>query len=386
MMMIGLSSPIISYAADIFIEPMAGSTFIVDDNARLTNLDIETAAASMNYAKAEMNYLTDKSQLKFTPEVQFNRFSEDIGLDAENYFLDVFGSLFLTPQLQFAVSVDADNRVIGQGQEVNVSGISFEQATREGLSVSPSITYTFKELHQISAYYYKQNIDFSGSTATFSLQGYDYDQFGLNYNYQFSEKLNLGFSYTNSTFTPATSETDSESFKLTSNYQFNETTLLFAEYGFNESNSSSLLQNQFGLFRINAKTDGQIFKIGFEKQFNTVKFDGDYSRTVSPGSLGDQNIRDEFNLNASKRFTEKFLAKFEMELIDNTTENSLLSRSFRNFESSLFRGSLVYSLTDDLKLSGGYRYRDVLRGNDQTIRDSNRIFFKINYSFDRITI
>ena len=371
--------------AEYYADPLLLSQLVLDDNIRLARDNIETVVGNITDLKLVSGINDSDKYLKFSPRVRLARYNEETGREANDVILDIESGYNISETLSLRVDGRYGNEVINQ-PEINLTELTFQEITKETMSVSPSISWAPNNRTQLRFSYSIQEISYDGGQ-NFGLSSFNYDQLGLSGSYALTEKLSLTANVYRSEFSllDTNSSTITYAGQAGFDYIFNETTSFSFSAGYLESESEFQIPTIAGVFNGEETATGSLINIGFQKAFETMNFNLNFNRNVTPGIRGDQVVRDTIDAGISKQFTPKLTGILDYTQFENESQNTF-NQFDNNFEFLRIRSYLSYKMTRKLRLDGGYIYREIEDDVNPGARDSNSLFFRFIYNFDKYSI
>lgn len=373
-----------SYAAEYYAEPTITSLMKLDDNVRLTTLPHNTVGSAALEGQVEVGYAVEKTNITLTPAVKVSRYSEEVGLEQNDIFVDVSANHAVSTRLRLSFDAGLKDETIGT-QEINVTGTTFNEVRKDTKSLSPSINYSINDKLNLSLSYAIQEVAYDDSPVV-NLSSFDFQQLTLTSSYQFNEKNNITLQTYKTIFevTDTDSKTVSHAVQLSLNHVFNETLTFSAGGGFILSNSEFNLSGISGPIRTEQSVSGSLFDFSINKSFETTNVNVGFSRNVFPGVTGDQDVRDSWSLNVQQRFNDRFNARLNVSFLDNTSQNQF-NNTNNDFEFLQLNSSVNYLMNRNLNVELGYRYSRNENASVSAIPDSNSVFVNLRYDFDRVS-
>ena len=374
-----------SSGAEYYADPLLLSQLVLDDNIRLARDDIEPVIGNVTDLKLVSGINDGDKYLRFSPRLRLARYNEETGREANDIILDLESGYSFSETLSLRVDGRYGNEVINQ-PEVNVTELTFQEITRETLSASPSISWVPDSRTQLRFSYSIQEVSYDGGQ-NFGLSSFNYDQIALSGTYALTEKLSLTANVYRSEFSLL--DVDSSTITYAGqggfDYTFNETTSFSLSAGYLQSESEFQIPTLTGFIDGEETATGSLINIGFRKAFETMNFNFNFNRNVTPGIRGDQVVRDTLDAELNKQFTPKLSGVLDYTQFENTSQNSF-STFNNNFEFLRIRSFLSYKMTRKLRFDGGYIYREIEDDINPGARDSNSLFFRLVYNFDKYSI
>lgn len=374
-----------TYAAEYYVEPSITSSLKLDDNVRLTALPHNTVGAGVIEGKADFAYITEQTNLKLTPAAKVSRYTEEVGLDENDLFVDVTADHFLSSKAQLSLDASMKDEAIGT-QEVNVAGTSFDEIRKETKSYGPSISYVVNDKLNLQLSYAFQEVAYDNTSST-RLNSFDYSQFTLTSSYRLNEKNDISLQAYRTVFevVSSDSETTSHAFQFSFNHFYSDTLSFSAGAGIILSESEFNTFTLAGLTRAEENVSGSLFDFSINKSFETMNVALAFRREVSPGTTGDQDVRDNWLLNVRKKFSNRFNATLNLNYFNNTSQNQF-SNTSNDFEFLLLNSSISYLINRNFSVELGYKYSKIDNLNALTTPDSNNVFINLRYDFDKLSI
>ncbi len=373
-----------SNAAEFSMSPSINMRLRLDDNIRLLVEPDSKIGGGVMQATTAIAYNSNKTSLRLVPSFQLSRYSEDVGLNNENIFIDVSGTHEFSEKHSLRIDASLRNEAVGV-QDINVLGITFDEIERETRSINPAYTYTINERMNLQLSYSMQETIVEEGL-TFGLNSSEVEQFSASFTHIYNEKTQIqALAYqTNFETTDTNTEITNNAFQLSASYQYSPSLSLTGGAGVIFSSSEFNLLTVNGITRNKANATGQIYNIGINKSFKEITINTAFERNISPGIRGDQDIRDTFTFILDKSFSEKLSSTIRFNYFENESQNEF-NNANNNFTYFDVNTSVDYLFSKKLRFSAGYSYRSVDNENANDIASSNSVYFNINYSFDQLS-
>ncbi len=374
-----------SSAAEMSIDPTLNMQLILDDNIRLSaDRELQVAGTSVR-AGFNAAYRSPKLTITLDPKLQSTRYSEEVGLEGDNYYTDAAIQYAHSPSLSLALDTSFRDEAIGV-EEVNVLGSSFSETRKEALSATPAISYRLAENLNLQLSYIVQDVNFDEAEST-ALNDFDYQQITFSSNYIISDQTALTATFYRSVFTvPETGfETTNKAFQFGLDYNFSPTLSMTLSAGIIKSDIEFLVATLFGPAIGTESISGELIDFSLSKTYETVELDVGYERSVTPGAVGEQNLRDDFRFNLGKRFSDKFSGTLNLNYYENRSQSQIVNLN-NQFNFLQFGASLNYRFERNFNIVGRYYYREVENIVTNEKADSNSVSLELNYDFDTMTV
>lgn len=370
-------------AAEYYVEPEIGSRLILDDNIRLAIDDSAMVVGSSVETRARIGLQTDRSFLRLVPSIEVDRYSRDVGLAGENLRLNANAGTDLSAKTRLRLDLGLSDEAIGV-QEIDVIGAGgFDQIRKTAISATPSVSYAWSERLNLQLSYAYQQVDYEESTAA-NLNSFTYRQAtaGASYNVNETNQVSVTLRQSDYRVPVLGFETENRELLLSLGHSYSPTLYFNAGFGLIDSDTQSTVQTFFGPQTINTSSTGNLYDFSIGKSFETAELNVAFNRSVTPGVIGDQDVRDNYTANWDQKINEQLSANLRFNYFTNESQTNLVQNN--NFDSLLLSMTLTYRLTPQLSLAGTYRYRSVDRQELDVVPTSNSLLFQLNYDFDRI--
>lgn len=399
-----------SVAREWYAKPSASLRGFYDDNLLMRRTDqgkFEVYGGTFS-AGSKFGMRTETSDVGLTAQAIINRYDAPTNIDNENYHFNLDSSFNVTERNQFTLNgrYFIDNNIGTQFEETGLTQFLVERTT---WAVQPNWTYRLSETESLILDYSHEEIDYEQNNTNF-LQSYNTDSISLNYTNQWTERLQwfalasyLRFETppnslpTNNPFifTVNSSDSDMYSFQTGFNYAHSETWSSNLMIGGRWTESESTLyrvirlgDNEFPLGEPIVNTDsspGYLLSVGTNKQFERSSVGASFFQDVRPTAQGQLMQFTGITLTGDHKITEHLKLSLNASATKQTTaggdeQNTRFDRDFISVEPKL-----SWRIDRQMTLAGGYRYRWQEFAFDTQARESNSVYFQLNYNWDPFT-
>ncbi len=379
------------FSEEYSAQPILGITTDIDENKRLLTNQFSPDATIGIRTEAEVKLLmlSEDTSIYITPRLRVSRYSENIGLDTEDKFIDFDMTHLLSEQHQVGLSAGYSVEAVSTSATVidpvslSVAGLSFAELDQETMSIAPSYTFFYDEKTSFQTSYSYTDVEYEANQNSFI--DYTYDVFSLSGTRALSETDSLTALFYHSDFdTPdIQSNTINDAFQVTYSKDFSETLRASAGLGLTFGETESTVQTIFGPVTQTSTQTGELVSFNIEKEFEKTTVRTGFERRVSPSSQGNERTNDDLSFNLAQRLSERMGGNLGLRYVESESNSPLAGRTTGSEYFSL-SGSLNYKLDRQWTVSGGYNYRRVEDTGGNNERDSNGVFVNLRYVADKI--
>jgi len=374
-----------AHSAEYFLEPAVNIRTFADDNVRLSTDESDVVGGAVTEGSMNIGVRNPRTRLNLKPSLKISRLTQDVGLDTEDVKLDINAIHLPAERLQLTFDANLAEESIG-AREVNVTGLTFDEVSKETTVVSPAVTYFLDDRNSVRFAYNYRDVFFEDAQRL-GLTNFTFQQASIIYQRSLTERSSLDLQYSHSVFEvpDAGSQTDSNSIRAGFTHAWNETLTLSAGAGMIFSDSEFDISTPFGVLPGEESVSGSLFDLSLDRNFETMNISAGLTRSVSPGARGDLDVRDTWTMNLDRQFSDRWRGDLDLEYLENRSQNEF--SAFNNdFDLLRVTAGMSWSFTRQLSLAGGVTYRRLTNAGVSESPESTQLFFTLNYDFDRISI
>jgi hypothetical protein len=406
-------------AKEIYLQPSISFQMEYDDNKRLkTNRfdNIDTSAFGfITRAAAKVGVRSDRYEIALNNQVIINRYISDFDLDSDDFNINLKAGYSFTERSRFGFSgsytrnttlsseLDSDNS--------DGTGLVQDNITRHKWSVSPDWSYVLSEKQTLQASYSHSEISY-GESELGSFVDYNIDLGSLSINQQwtslFSSFISVSAMYyevpsMNGSFDLNQNGSDFDGFKgvfegsqeiteysatVGAEYQISQTWSANAHVGVRFTNTEATRKNFFNDGSISdvptsSDTQGLVYSVGVNKQFETGEASLVYSRSTSAQGDGRLQVRDSFKAHYGYEFSRKLQLS-----LDGSIDNSSSATNGDASNDRVYyrvRPSIRWAFDRQASLTAGYQYRRQKYEGSDDAAVSNAVFLTFSYRWDKLS-
>ena len=376
----------ISNGAEYSLSQKFTNRTVLDDNIRLTAADHNTVVGNNISTETNFLYQSEKAYLNFIPQFEFVRYSDDVGLDGENYVLLLNSQYALNNKWSFDLQTNIREQTVGV-PDLNVSGLGFREVVRESNFVSTGLNHNLSERQSLSLRYTYSETDYPDAGPS-AFVGNEINAITIDYSFILDEKNQLGAELT-SNFTEISDlnlERQVTSFQVSLDRQQSETLSFNLSGGFNftESEFDVLRINPVRLERDTENVLGETYAFRVDKKFSFMSMNAGYEKYVNPNVRGGQDVSDTYSLGAQKDFNKKLTGTLSARYKENVSQQTAGTLN-NNFEIFQIQAKLSYKFTRNFNVVTGYRFRTSKNVNTSAEPESNQTYVNMVYKFDPLS-
>lgn len=348
------------------LAPRVGVAMRGDSNLLLGSRDPIVTGGADTSVSFDLNRQAAGWKSDLVPRVNLRRFVVDSGFDADEYgvnFSNDYTGEYLTAALD--VGYSHDSTLITEATD---TGLSEDVIARNGIDVSPSLTWLMNERWQTQFSVLFNDTSYA-STAS-GLLDYRYLVGSSQVSYNYNDTTQLFTTFFVSDFDVASIGNHTRTYGLQTGMTkvLTATLRVTASAGYVISDVDSLERNPMLVLdpppphfviiekNVTAQSSGPIANFSLHKQLaqsSLAKFE--YSRQLSPGGRGTQTISDRIELRADLKLKQNWLLILSGSQDMRTSQGGLFaSDSDRDFTE--LRGALRYEFSREWSTTGTYRF------------------------------
>jgi hypothetical protein len=371
------------HAAEYYLDPFYSMRVRMDDNRRLSSDEHNSTGGMINTAKVDVGVNTEKLNLKLSPKINVTRYTENIGLDVEEYFVDLKLDYAIHEKHYISINAEIAEQSVGVS-EINSELVTFNEVNKSTKSISPTYVYQYDEKNSLQLSYSLIDVSYDDTSAGFS--NYEYQVVRVSYTHNLTEKDSLTALYYHSIFDVPGSNavTNSDAAQLSYTHQFNSTLSGSAGYGKIYSTSDFDILTNTGLVNSSSSVSGELITASIDKSFEKTDLSLSFSRDVSPGVRGNQNISDLYEFGLTRKLSEKWSSNFLLRFLDNQSQSQFIN-SNDVYESISFFTGLNYRLSKNISMSLDYNHQRIERERNNSLVKNNSVYLNLSYSFDKFS-
>ena len=339
------------------LAPRVGVTLRGDNNLLLGSRDKIVTGGADSAVSFDLNRQSSGWKSDLVPRVNLRRFVVDSGFDADEYGVNLYNDYtgeYLTAALD--VGYSHDSTLITEATD---TGLTRDVIARDGIDVSPSITWLMNERWQ-TQFSFNFNDTSYASTAS-GLLDYRYLLGSSQVSYTYDDTTQLFTTFFVSDFdVPFTtffvSDFDVPSIgNHTRTYGLQAGMTKVLTPTIRVTGSAGYVISDIDK-NITARSTGPIANFTLQKQLALSSFAKfEYSRQLSPGGRGTQTISDRMALRADLKLKQDWLLIL-MGSHDMRTSQGGLFASDSDRDYTELRGALRYEISREWSTTGAYRF------------------------------
>ncbi|PKM37191.1 MAG: hypothetical protein CVV06_07125 [Gammaproteobacteria bacterium HGW-Gammaproteobacteria-10] len=424
-----------SVAREWYAKPSASLRGFYDDNLLMRRTDqgkFEVYGGTFS-AGSKFGMRTETSDVGLTAQAIINRYDAPTNIDNENYHFNLDSSFNVTERNQFTLNgrYFIDNNIGTQFEETGLTQFLVE---RTSWAIQPNWTYRLSETENLILDYSHEEIDFEQNNTNF-LNSYNTDSVSLNYTNQWTERLQwfalasylrfetprneraargqiqnfdifdfggipIGVITTEDGVFESVTESQSDMYSIQTgfNYAHSETWTSNFMIGGRWTESESFQSSRFNFddstlsprvfLPPTTQKDsglGYLISVGTNKQFERSSIGASFFQDVRPTAQGQLMQFTGITLTGDHKITEHLKFSLNASATQQTTaggdeQNTRFDRDFISVEPKL-----SWRIDRQMTLAGGYRYRWQEFAFDTQARESNSVYFQLNYNWDPFT-
>ncbi|BCG63735.1 MAG: polysaccharide biosynthesis protein VpsM [Methyloprofundus sp.] len=370
-----LSFSVTAHAREWYIQPTVKMQFEADDNILLRSDEKNDVFGFKASFAAISGTRTATSDIDLKTLVDVYHYWGQDNLDRVN--VGLYGHSDFQITARNAIGLDADyvrdNTVTS---ELDTTGLTQNPIPRELFNVAPHWSYALSELQSLQVQYKHEEVRYDNDANT-SLTSYITDSINLSFQHQWQENLQYFITYSSLWYrvTDFDREVNNHSVTTGMDYRYSETLSFNFMVGARFSGNSTT----FAGITITDDSIGALFGLGFNKQFEQGYFNFDYSRSITPSSIGKLLQVDSIKFASGYDLTRN-LGLSLTAAINKTNSANDSERIYYSVEPKL-----IWRFNRQLNLSGSYRFRLQEYDSIDSRAVSNGFFVAINYQWDDFT-
>lgn len=348
------------------LAPRVGVTLRGDNNLLLGSRDKIVTGGADSAVSFDLNRQSSGWKSDLVPRVNLRRFVVDSGFDADEYGVNLYNDYtgeYLTAALD--VGYSHDSTLITEATD---TGLTRDVIARDGIDVSPSITWLMNERWQ-TQFSFNFNDTSYASTAS-GLLDYRYLLGSSQVSYTYDDTTQLFTTFFVSDFDVPSIGNHTRTYGLQAGMTkvLTPTIRVTGSAGYVISDIDSI-ERSFALVNtpppphivpvdknITARSTGPIANFTVQKQLALSSFAKfEYSRQLSPGGRGTQTISDRMALRADLKLKQDWLLIL-MGSHDMRTSQGGLFASDSDRDYTELRGALRYEISREWSTTGAYRF------------------------------
>jgi hypothetical protein len=350
--------------------------FEYDDNARLQTdpATIQEIDGFIAEGALGIGYATQRTTFEFTPRLRSRVYDEIPDVDSNDQFLNInfnhetlkseFGirATYARESVRTAERAEAD---LDEDEPDDIptdeTGIVLTDDTRERLSFSPRWSYRFTERAAMGVRFDILDVSYDDPLAGFLID-YTDRRFSVNLSREFTPRTRWYVEGTARNYENEfdVNDVDGIGASIGMLTEISETTRFQAKAGFEETEQTATGESESSF----------VGDLNLVRKLETVTFLAQYRRSISPGGNGRVSARDSFNVNLTKRFTERVSGGLGFRIFQREAIGSQTG-TVEERDSMEFRAQLAVALSRAFSLEGRYRYDKLDRTGLEGTADAN---------------
>ena len=385
-------------AKEIYIEPSINIETKYDDNIKLIKdrfKSIDTSAYGViTRANAKIGVRSDRYDVELDNEVVINQYFSNLdNLNSEDVFVNFSSNFDATEKnrLSLTGNYTRDTTLTSELNENETgTGVVEDNPIRDEWSVSPTWTYFLSNTQFLQANYTHSEISYEKSDFN-NFFDYTIDNFSLSYSQQWLPVLRNFFNVSVMSFEVSDINRDTLEYRIDTGVEYQISPTWFASMTVGGRFTSTDITIDRPSFingaittekvKISDDTQGMIFSLNMNKQFEKSNAGIGYSRSTNPQGDGRLQLLDRFDANFSHRFTHRL--HFSLTGLVSVSSNSGSKDTGNDRTNYSVRPTISWMFDRNIRLTGGYRYRRQEFERNDDLAESNTVFLNINYQWDK---
>lgn len=371
------------------------------DNLRTAIADEEAAWGFDTGGGVAIQAASDTWASRITPAFNVRRFAIGEGADAEEYEVRTSSQWAATARATATLDLDyVRNSTLTT--ELSDAGRQTTVANRDTLTVAPGVAILVSDATTLNLQFLYSDVSFEQVPGA-SFQDYDYKQGSVQGTHAITNRFSVFTSIYLSEFRTPANQGKSITYGGQAGVRYGLSDTLDTEFGVGFSQSDidfqtvqfaglqfdiepltgvPVLVPAFVLVSSHVTENGPIAQASIHKEFRYTDVRLDYSRAVSPSSLGAQSVSDDIALIFDHRFTRRLSATFQGRYDMRSTESDSVTtgRGNLNRNQVMVSGTVRYRVTEEFTVAATYRFfrNDISASNG--IAYNNSMFITLVYN------